>query len=106
MSDRREKIAKALHELDVHLREADGDFGVKTAPWDETDDDTRTMFREYADVALAAIDAEPTEAGYYAGVVDDVIEALMFSQHIEREALEEVKTFLISARNARQGGER
>lgn len=62
MSDRREKIAKALHEFDVHLREADGDFGVKTAPWDETDDYTRTMFREYADAALTAIDAAPTEA--------------------------------------------
>jgi hypothetical protein len=63
MSERREAVARALHAHDVHLREEDGYFGMSTAPWDETGDYTREMFRELADAALAAMqDADPTEA--------------------------------------------
>jgi hypothetical protein len=78
MSERREAVAKALHAVDVRLREEDGDFGVKTAPWDEAGDYTRGVFGEYADAAIAAIDATvPEQSGGLQAAIEAYREVCM-----------------------------
>ena len=114
MSDpRREAVAKALHAVDVRLREEDGDFGVATAPWDEAGSYTRGIFGEYGDAAIAAMQTEPTEAEIDAGAValhDFTQEPsgqdrpwAVFPAEYHDLFRERARVVLIAARNAGQG---